>query len=91
VWEENYRVYGARKVWKAAQATSWATSKLATPPELEAARKSLQSFLGIVRVDRNGIGYPDLSIGVHINVVAGARFGNNLWQTVCLLTIARGT
>lgn len=49
--------------------------KLATPPEVETARRTLQSLLGIVHVDRDGKGYADLSIGVPTGMVAGAGFG----------------
>lgn len=49
--------------------------KRATPPEIETARKTLQSLFGIVRFDREGKGYADLAIGVPINMVAGAGFG----------------
>lgn len=47
--------------------------KRPTPPEVETARKTLQSLYGIVRVDREGIGYADVAIGVPANMVAGAR------------------
>lgn len=49
--------------------------KTATPPELGTARKTLQSLLGIVRMDRKGKGYAELSIGVPTTMVAGARYG----------------
>jgi hypothetical protein len=60
-----------RAKWRAVIEDLGNLPKLATPPELDAARKSMQSLLGIVRVYRNGIGYADLSIGVPTNVVAG--------------------
>jgi len=63
--------------------------KRATPLEVETTRKTLQSLFGTVRVDREGKGYADLSIGVPTNMVAGARFGNSLPPGVCLLAIRR--
>jgi hypothetical protein len=44
------------------------------PARIGRCAKVPEFLLGIVRVDRNGIGYADLSIGVPRNVVAGARF-----------------
>lgn len=37
--------------------------KRATPPQVKAARKTPQSVFETVRVDREGKGYADLSIG----------------------------
>ena len=41
---------------------------------VEAARRSVRSLLGTVRVDRDGKGYADLSIGMPTGMVAGAGF-----------------
>ena len=51
-------------------------STRATRPEVTAARTSLQALFGVVRVDRQGNGYADLSIGAPTSMVAGARFSN---------------
>ena len=60
--------------WRAVVEDLGNLPKTCTPPELETARKTLHSLLGIVRVDREGKGYADLSIGVPTTMVAGASF-----------------
>jgi len=70
----NYRNPPAAK-WRTVVENLGNLPKLALPSEVEAARRSLQSLLGIVRVDRQGKGYADLSIGVPTGMVAGAGFG----------------
>ena len=45
-----------------------------TPGKRRTARSALQGILGIVKVDRRGKGYADLSIGVPTSMVAGACF-----------------
>lgn len=46
----------------------------ATAGEVRTARNALQGILGIVRVDRRGKGYADLSTGVPTRMVAGACY-----------------
>ena len=63
-----------RGKWRAVVDDLGNLPKCAAPSELAVARKSLQSPIGTVRVDREGKGYADLSIGVPTFVVAGAGF-----------------
>jgi site-specific DNA recombinase len=60
--------------WRAVVENVGNLPKMATPPEVETARRSLKSLLGTVRVDRTGKGFADLSLHVPTNVVAGAGF-----------------
>jgi hypothetical protein len=50
----------------------------ATAGEVRTARNALQGILGIVRVDRRGKGYADLSTGVPTRMVAGACYAMSL-------------
>lgn len=59
--------------WHAAVDNLGELPKLAEPSEVEAARRSLQALIGVVRVDRDGKGYADISVGVPTGMVAGAR------------------
>jgi hypothetical protein len=62
-----------RARWRAVVDDLGNLPKRASPSELAAARRSLQSLIGIVRVDRDGKGYADIGVGVPTFVVAGAR------------------
>ncbi len=60
--------------WRAVVENLENLPKMATPSEVETARRSLRSLLGTVRVDRTGKGFADLSLPVPAGMVAGAGF-----------------
>jgi hypothetical protein len=60
--------------WREIVTNLGSLSERAEPAEVTAARNALQGLLGIVKVDRLGKGYADLSIGVPTSMVAGASF-----------------